>query len=276
MSSAAKVVISVLVVAGIIGGYVWWRRRQPPAPLPPVPVVQPAPPPPAPPPPPDAAAPTHYPIEAGKPATPLPGLDDADAYLKNALIDLLGRKGVLSFLNVDGFARHFVATVDNLGNERAPVAMWPVNPMAGAFEADSGAVAERNADRYAAFIRFAEAVDTRKAVALYVRVYPLFQQAYEELGYPGKYFNDRVVEVIDQLLATPDLPDPIKVRRVEVPGAPRTARAIYQFEDPSLESRSAGQKILLRMGHANARRLKDKLSEIRAAVATGTRRLSPK
>ena len=39
---------------------------------------------------------------------------------------------------------------------------------------------------------------------VYERLYPLFQQAYEDLGYPGKYFNDRLVEVIDHLLQTPE------------------------------------------------------------------------
>jgi hypothetical protein len=37
----------------------------------------------------------------------------------------------------------------------------------------------------------------------------------------------------------------------------------YEFVDPALESLSAGQKILLRVGPANERRLKAKLSELR-------------
>ena len=38
---------------------------------------------------------------------------------------------------------------------------------------------------------------------MYKQYYPLFQQAYVDLGYPEGYFNDRLVEVIDHLLATP-------------------------------------------------------------------------
>jgi len=37
----------------------------------------------------------------------------------------------------------------------------------------------------------------------------LFQQSYEDLGYPGQYFNDRLVEVIDDMLKTPDVQGPI-------------------------------------------------------------------
>ena len=49
----------------------------------------------------------------------------------------------------------------------------------------------------------------QQLASIYVRYYPLFQEAYEELGYPGRYFNDRVIEIIDHLLQTPDIVEPI-------------------------------------------------------------------
>ena len=63
-----------------------------------------------------------------------------------------------------------------------------------------------NSQRYVALVLLAESVDAAAVAAAYRRMYPLFQQAYEELGYPGRYFNDRLVEVIDHLLATPPAP----------------------------------------------------------------------
>jgi len=42
--------------------------------------------------------------------------------------------------------------------------------------------------------------------------------------------------------------------------------AYYLFADKDLESLSAGQKILIRMGPENAARVKSKLTEIRAAL----------
>jgi Protein of unknown function (DUF3014) len=41
---------------------------------------------------------------------------------------------------------------------------------------------------------------------------------------------------------------------------------MYQFADAKLESLSAGQKIMLRMGSANQARVKAKLNEVRAAL----------
>lgn len=268
MSPLARGVIILLVVAGIGGVIYYWKTKQAPPP-PPAPVARPVPPPPAPPPPPPDAAPAiAHPIEREKPE-PLPGLADSDEYVRKALEGLFGRKGVLTFLNIDGFVRGFVATVDNLANEHAPVSLWQVKPMAGNFQTDGQTISARNEARYAAFIRFVDAVPTGRAVGLYRRLYPLFQQAYEELGYPGKYFNDRLVVVIDHLLETPDLPAPIKVKLVEAPAGAKRLRDLYQYEDPALERRSAGQKILMRMGPKNARVLKAKLREVRSQIARG-------
>lgn len=204
----------------------------------------------------------------------LPPLANSDGFAKNALIDLLGRKAVPSFLAVDDFVRHLVVTVDNLARGHAASRLWPVLPMPGRTliveRGDGTYLADGNAERYAPFVRFGTSVDTAKAAALYLRLYPLFQQAYEELGYPGKYFNDRLVEVIDQLLATPELTGPVKLTLTEVHGSIPVTRPWlrYEFTDPSLESRPAGQKILLRMGSENARKIKARLKEFRQHITT--------
>src|SRR6185436_17861366 len=88
---------------------------------------------------------------------------------------------------------------------------------------------------------------------------PLFQQSYEDLGYPGQYFNDRLVEVIDHLLQTPDLRGPIVLKQGKV---------FYEYADPALEARSAGQKLLMRMGPQNEASIKAKLKELRVYVTT--------
>ncbi|HVY39669.1 MAG TPA: DUF3014 domain-containing protein [Polyangia bacterium] len=267
------VVIAVVVLLAGAAAIIGWREsHRPPAPS----IAAPAPPPPPPPAPvPDAAAPaTHHPVpEADRRG--LPALDDSDGYVKKALIDLLGRKAVGSFLRLDGAVRRFVATVNNLATDQAGAGLWPVNPTPGAFETETrdGAlvISARNAERYAPFVDFAEHVDSRRAVALYFRLYPLLQRAYEDLGFPGKYLNDRVVEVIDNLLATPKVSGAIRVKRVGADGG-ASASGLYLYDDPALESASAGQKILLRIGTDNAAKLTAKLTELREAIASGPRR----
>jgi hypothetical protein len=102
-----------------------------------------------------------------------------------------------------------------------------------------------------------EAVDIKKIVAAYVHFYPLFQQEYKNLGYPSGYFNDRLVEAIDDMLAAPEIPGPVRLIRPKV---------VYLFADPGLEALSAGKKIMIRMGSVNASRIKTKLREFRSEL----------
>jgi hypothetical protein len=210
------------------------------------------------------------------PAPTLPALAESDSYVVRALAGLLGQQGVQTFLLNEGFVRHVVATVDNLPRGHASWTVWPVNRTPGRFtslrvesaNSQYEIISTDNAARYVPFVKFIEAVDTAKAVALYVQLYPLFQQAYEELGYPGKYFNDRLVAVIDHLLATQLITDPIKVQLVDVKGSVKSLQpwTRYEFADPALEALSAGQKMLLRVGPSNQQRLQAKLKDFRAKI----------
>ena len=284
MTPTSRIVIIIAVVgAAGLGGYLWWHHQQRPAVPAPAPVAAPAPRPPAPPPPPPPAPAEpaiRHPVASGR--DKLPGLDDSDGYIKNALLELLGKKSALSFLVLDGFARRFVATVNNLATDNAASQSWPVNRTAGRFEVDgpagSNVIASQNAARYQPFVDFVAGIDSRRAVALYVRLYPLLQRAYEDLGFPGKYFNDRVIEVIDNLLATPDVAGPIKVKTVAADGTPVPPGPgrLYIFDDPALESATVGQKILLRVGPDNARKLKAKLSEVRERLLQNAGGMAPR
>jgi hypothetical protein len=260
-----------LLGAAGAGGYFFWRAQKTPPVQAPVAKSQPSIPAPEPVSPPDAPA-IRHPVPSAATAGGLPSLAESDAYVEKALAELLGRQG-LQFLVLEGAIRRIVATVDNLGRDPAPSSHWPVHPTAGRFaiepHAGASVIAARNAERYAPFVRFASTVDVRRVAALYVRLYPLFQRAYEDLGYSGQYFNDRLVEVVDELIATPDLDEPLRVKRVQVEGAakPTDGPGLYVFEDPAQEGCSAGQKILLRMGHSNAAALKRKLAELRPLIA---------
>ena len=143
--------------------------------------------------------------------------------------------------------------------------------VAGAADAPTQTIAPANAARYHAFVAFAESVPLDAAVKLYARLYPLFQTAYEELGYPGRYFNNRLVAVLDHLLATPVPAGPVAVQLTQVKGdVPSTRPWVrYEYADPTLQALSSGQKMLVRMGPDNARRLKAVMTELRRRVATG-------
>jgi hypothetical protein len=210
----------------------------------------------------------RYPIErvprepgsAGAATAPLPALASSDAEVQDALVRLLGRHTFAQFVRPEQLVRHIVVTIDNLPRRTAAPRLWPIHPVPGGYiapGAGDATVARANAARYAPYVAAFEVLDSRKLAAVYAYFYPLFQQAYDELGHPNVYFNDRLIEAIDIMLATPEVPEPIALVQ---------PRVVHQFADPDLEALPSGQKILLRMGTENAARVKAKLTEIRQAV----------
>jgi hypothetical protein len=197
-------------------------------------------------------------------AAPLPQLADSDAPLRDALSQISGAQAVKDFLVPQDLIRKIVVTIDNLPRQKVAVEKRPANPVGGAFLAEGdelhATLDQRNFERYKPMIAVVKQLDARQLGALYIHYYPLFQQSYQNLGYPNGYFNDRLVEVIDNLLATPDPKGPVELVRPNV---------MYIYADPALEKRPAGQKLLIRMGPENAKVIKAKLTELRAAITAG-------
>jgi hypothetical protein len=271
------IVIVLVLLAAAFFGWRWYQQQQQPPEATPV-AAAPSdgtPPPPAPAPAPQSQEPRNPMDGIAVPDAGLTNATDTDTRVMKALVDLFGSKNVADFLQFDGIVRRFVATVDNLAREQAPASAWPVQQTKQRFitsgQGDKQVIAANNAARYNPMVLFAESVDPAKAAKAYARLYPLFQQAYEELGYPGRYFNDRLVAVIDHLLQAPEPAGPVQVRLVEVKGDIPSQRpwVRYEYADPQLEAMSSGQKIMVRMGLENERKLKASMRAFREQIATG-------
>jgi DUF3014 family protein len=250
---ALSIVAAIVALAAALYGAFLWRSGFRPEPLPRTQdsgVVEPTP----------------------APQASVPQAAASEPGIQHALGALVGHKALQTFFQTDKFAHRIVATVDNLGRAHAPSQLWPVNPTVGKFSVDKRgggqAIAASNGARYLPFVTLVESVDAASAVELYVRLYPQLQKTYEDLGFPRRYFNDRVIEVIDLLLATPETEQPPEVRLTEVRGPVQPVRpwVRYEFADSRLQSLSSGQKIMLRVGPENQQRLKRKLRAIRAEV----------
>lgn len=191
---------------------------------------------------------------------PLPELEESDEEL-TALVGELGSGDLADLLMTDAVVSRIVATVDSLTSAGLVRQMLPVSRPSGRFlvlgEGEEVAMSPENAARYQPYVNIATAMDVDRAVDLYRRYYPLFQQAYEDQGYPDAYFNDRLVEVIDHLLAAPEPRDLLPLKQNE---------AVYEFANERYEELSVGQKLMIRLGRDNEQQVKDKLRELRAAV----------
>jgi Protein of unknown function (DUF3014) len=192
---------------------------------------------------------------------PLPALGESDPAMKDALGELAGSDAVMQYLVPDSIIRHIVVTIDNLPRQKVAVTKRPAVSPPGTFLANGdelhATLDPNNFARYQPMVAVVGKLDMQQLSQVYLRFYPLFQHVYQDLGYPTGYFNDRLVQVIDSLLATPEPSGPIELTRPNV---------MYVYADPALEARPAGQKLLLRMGPENAAVIKAKLKELRTIV----------
>lgn len=268
------IAVAATLVLLVFTGYQLLNREQPEeAPAEPVPAAEtrePAPPP-----------EPRYPIEADEPeaaepdegatgeaaeepaAPPLPELEESDEPFVESVDGLMPEAEGSDPDFRDRVIRKIVATVDGLEHDTLAERVRPLEPVPGSFrvsgrvDGDLYILSPANYERYDALVNTAAGIDLSRAADLYRGYYPLFQQAWAELGYPDSYFNDRLVVVIDHLLATPDVADPVRLVRPHV---------LYQFENPVLESLSSGQKLLIRMGPENRATVKTLLRQFRAEI----------
>lgn len=255
----------VAVVLAGAGGWWWWSQRstvEEPATqetLAPPPVASVAP---------EEPAPIEYPLTT-EPQPPIAEgpPPDPDVVAQNALLEAFGG-GIAEWLISDQLARRLVATTDNLARNTRIEPLRPLRPPATPFVVEREALeptanVERivlspaNFARYDNLVAMLARTDAATAASLYRRIYPQLQDAYEEIGYPGRYFNDRLVTVIDHLLETPEPAGPLLLVQPKV---------MYRYADAELEALSPGQKLLLRIGVDHARVVKQKLREFRAQI----------
>jgi len=164
---------------------------------------------------------------------PLPPLDQSDEYFKLDLVGLFG-SGIAELLADTAVIEKIVATIDNLPRDHVAERIRPLGGVVGSYMADgqdgSGqyTVNAANYRRYDFLVNLLANVD-----------------------------QEALVEVIDHLLETPEVPEPLELVRPHV---------LYEYADPDLEALSSGQKLLLRIGNEHAVRVKQFLEEIRALI----------
>ncbi|NEZ03946.1 DUF3014 domain-containing protein [Wenzhouxiangella sp. XN201] len=200
--------------------------------------------------------------DEGDQAPELPPLDESDPAVVEALTENLGENLVERWLVADRVVERAVVLVNSLDGSAIPLRLRPLRPTDEEPIVDESgdeqlAWSPANADRYTPQVDALLSIEPDRAAELYQRHYPLFQEAWSALGENEPYFNDRLVEVLDRLIDTPEVELPVPVEPYE---------GHYRFADETLEEQSWGQKALIRTGPDNARRIREWLREFREAV----------
>jgi hypothetical protein len=213
-----------------------------------------------------AASPVPAAVQTDSPAARDPAVSDSDPIMLEGMRVLIGAVAANQYLEPRDIVRRIVTSVDNLPRTHVARAQLPVRAQIGGFIATSDdeqrtPLSAENFARYAPYVQLLSALDVRALAQLYATHSAWFQQAYDELNHADAppSFRARLTQAIDTLLATPEPSGPLLIYRPE---------ASYEFADPDFESLPVGEKLLLRMGPANAALVKGKLRELKAALAT--------
>jgi hypothetical protein len=254
-SASPAVALVIIAAIVVVAGLAWWVLRRPPAP--------PAPPPPAA----RANAPAtdEAPATTPEPVTPsfvLPALAESDAVVRELAKRISSHPRLLAWFANDDLVRRFVATVANLAEGASPAPhvrfLAPAEPFRARGEGAAATVDPASFRRYDLVTEAFVSLDTTGTAKLYRELSPLFDEAYHELGYPGRSFDEATSQAIERLLA------------VEVPNDPPAlvARGAdgWAYAESWLEEESSAAKHLLRLGPENARRAQAKLRELAAAL----------
>lgn len=221
---------------------------------------------------PPAAASMPAPVELAPPPEDMLALPDLDALV----VQWLGQQA-MQWVVTPQLARHVVATVDNLPRAHAAPRLWPLTPAGGKMvlhtDEQGQRIAPENSVRYQALVDFVTQRAPAQWVQWYGAAYPALQHQYEQLGYPGQSFHARLLLVLEHLLQTPAVHDPLAVQLVQVQQgqvreAPLQPWLRYEYVDAQLQSLSAGQKMLLRLGPAHRAKLAAFLQALHGQLAS--------
>ncbi len=210
------------------------------------------------------AAPTQPPAPVAPTVPPrgdLPQLDASDAFVRKLFAVLSARPEWAKWLLNDRLVRRFVAATDNVAEGRSPNAhlgfLSPKQPFHAEERKDRATIDPATYRRYDAVAGVVASLDAKGCAELYGQTRPLFDQAYKDLGYPDRRFDDTLAKAIRMLLATPEPGADVEVRQ---------GVKSWRYADPRLEALTPAQKQLLRMGPDNVRKIKQKLREFAEAM----------
>lgn len=194
----------------------------------------------------------------------LPELNKSDAVTRNGIAGLSSHPTVLRSLQGNRLIERFTLLIDSIKRGKLPHKQFKVLAPKGHFiakEQNSGGYVldTENYNRYNFVANIFETLDPVAVSGVYNKLKPLFQEAYENLGYPDQNVDDALLTAIGRIESTPVLTGEVKLIRPSV---------MYKYADSNLEAMNSVQKQLIRMGPRNTKIIQAKLAEIKQVLQT--------
>ena len=188
---------------------------------------------------------------------PLPSLADSDAYVQQKVTAVADGMAIEPLLIDNNVIRQFVVFVDNLAQGELARKVSPLEGSKNSFTvseiANKTYINPDSYHRYDLYADFLASLNDEELGKTFKEATPLLNEAFAELGYSKTSFNERMQQAIEMMLDAPIIEQPIELDGVSVN---------YQFVDPKLEALPNAQKLMIRMGPENSRKVKSALRRL--------------
>jgi len=196
----------------------------------------------------------------GEPIT-VPPLDASDTVVRTLVQALSESPAVMAWLPTHGLIRNFTVAVANIADGATPARhlgiLRPTSPFRIVGRDGNITVDPRSYERYGGIADAVASFDPAGAARLYATLKPRIEEAHRELGSGDQSFDRTLERAIVALLNTPVVDAPPRLKPMGIG---------YGYADERLESLTAAQKQLLRMGPRNVRVIKARLREVGLAL----------
>jgi len=192
-----------------------------------------------------------------------PNLNESDSWVKAKLASIVWRKELLELMIDEDMVRRFVVFVDNFSQGNIAYSHSPfIKPVAGfaskevtapQTEQKSWEIDESTHKRFSLYVDLIRSADSETLVAWYEELHPLVSQAYSELGYPDREFDQVLQSAITKVLDLEYPKEDLELIRPSV---------MYEFKSPEIEGLDDADKLMLRIGKENLLIIKSVLIEI--------------
>ena len=242
-------IIAVALVACLAGG-AWWMSRPKKTGQNATPAVVTA---------------TEAPIDKPGPLPPvnLPPLDKMDGFLRPMLSALSSRPELARWLATDDLVRQLAMAIDQAATGASPArdfkVLKPSTPFVPAGRGLRRTIDPASYRRYDGLVQTVTSIDASSVAKIYKTIHPRLNEAYRSLGNQTSDVDRGLAQVLDILVDTPVVKDPIAITVSDTGGG-------WAYVDDDLETLKPAQKQLLRMGPANVDRLLVWLRALQAAL----------
>ena len=182
---------------------------------------------------------------------PLPALSDSDDFVEAKTLAIANGMKIAPMIVKKDIARQFVVFVDNLAQgdlvRKASPLKGPDTQFSVSEITNKTFLNPDGYHRYDVYANFIAGLSDKDLITTYTELKPLFTEAFTELGYNDVDFDKRMQQAFSMIINAPIIEDPIELSSISVN---------YKYVNPNLEALPNAQKLLLRMGPENTRKIK--------------------